>query len=442
MSAADGIETGMPAAGGNPFSLRGVLLLVLFGTVVFVALLWMIGAGMTQGSTNDGGSHAGGKGLNGYAALAGFLERRGNTVRRAQNESALDDPGLLVLTPPQWTDGAELERIVSARRYAGPTIVIVPKWLAAPAPASAKGAKQGWVTLGGTAPPQWQGFYDDITVDIRPAGDGKAASWSAGSLSGRLPDARAVMSGSSSRLAPLAVSRPDGRILAAFVVDSGSYPELEAIALSPPRRAGEEDTDIYPLVMVFEPDLFDNYGMADKANALLAERLFRAAGDYSDGTVIFDLTLNGFARSTNLLTLAFTPPFLAATLCLLLAALVVGWRAFLRFGPPARAARAIAFGKRQLVSNAAGLVNRSRRFHLVSHPYVARARKRIAELLALPRQRTPEATDAAIDRAVAARLPDQVPFSILARRLAAKRRPADVLAAARELHALERKLSR
>jgi hypothetical protein len=39
----------------NPFSVRGVLALVVFGAAVFVALLWMIGAGMTAPSGNNGG---------------------------------------------------------------------------------------------------------------------------------------------------------------------------------------------------------------------------------------------------------------------------------------------------------------------------------------------------------------------------------------------------
>ncbi len=49
----------------SPFNPRTALALVLFGAALFIALLWMIGSGMDSGSTNDGGGHAGGKGLNG-----------------------------------------------------------------------------------------------------------------------------------------------------------------------------------------------------------------------------------------------------------------------------------------------------------------------------------------------------------------------------------------
>ncbi len=429
----------MTQAPDNAFSPRVVLALVLFGTGVFVLLLWMVGAGMTSGSPNDGGSHAGGKGLNGYAAMAAYLEKRGFTVRRSRSPAALDDEGLLVLTPPPDADGAELERIVSRRRLIGPTLVVTPKWIALPAPAQASGAQKGWVQLAGIQEPEWKGFLDDVTVTIAPMRAGKAA-WRGVGMAGHLPVPDAVLSGKGRSLVPLVTGRQDGRILAAYVQDGGIYPALEAIAAEGPAKSGGNE-DLYPLVVVFEPDLLDNYGMANAANARLAESLIRAAGEDSGKNVNFDLTLNGLARSANLLTLAFTPPFLAATLCLLIAALVAGWRAFLRFGPPGEAARAIAYGKRALVANTAGLIRRSHRLHLVAAPYATTARERIARALALPRMGGAAATEAAIDRALAARQPGSPPFSEIAARLRAARRPHDMLKAAQDLHSLERTLT-
>ena len=423
----------------GPFSPRAVLALVGFGALVFVALLYMLGSG-AGGSTNDGGGHAGGRGLNGYAAVADFLDRRGYTVRKARDPGALDDRGLLVLTPPASADGAEIDRIVQERRTVGPTLVVTPKWLAAPA--EGPKAKRGWVRLAGTASPSWPGFLDDVGVRIGPLRDkGTRGGWSGGGLTGALPDARKVQSGSGVRLVPLVVARQDGRVLAAYLDDGGSYPALEAFADRPisPGDAGGNGDGLYPIVLVFEPDLLDNYGMADLAGARLAGALVHAATG-GGRQVTFDLTLNGLARKTNLLTLAFTPPFLAATLCLLLAALAVGWRAFLRFGPPRAGTRAIAFGKRALVANAAGLIRRSRRLHLITAPYAARARERLARALALPGLADAAASEAAIDRAVAARAPGAAPFSAIAARLRAAHSPHDIIKAARDLHALERTL--
>lgn len=122
--------------------------------------------------------------------------------------------------------------------------------------------------------------------------------------------------------------------------------------------------------------------------------------------------------------------------------MVVGWRAFLRFGPPRVAGRAIAFGKRALVANAAGLIRRTRRLHLIAAPYAARARDRLVRSLAITRHADVERTEAAIDRALAARRPDAPPFSAIAARLRAARSPHDILKAAQDLHAIERTLIR
>ena len=117
----------------SPFSPRAALALVGFGALVFVALLWMIGAGMTGGSANDGGGHAGGKGLNGYAALADLLERRGHLVRRTRSDNAFEAPGLLVLTPPQNAKPEMVDAAIEAHRNAGPTLLVLPKWEASSA---------------------------------------------------------------------------------------------------------------------------------------------------------------------------------------------------------------------------------------------------------------------------------------------------------------------
>ncbi len=429
------------AVGANPFSRWAVLALVLLGSALFLALLWMIGTGTGFGTTNDGQAHADGRGLNGYAAMARYLERRGHPVVRARNAGQLDKAGLLVLTPPAGADGKDIEKIVSGRRYVGPTLVILPKWMALPAGRQQKDARTGWVNLQGMRPLEWRGFLDDVSlVQGDVDANGQPARWEGLGLAGTLPSRKHLQSARGETLVPL-VREQDGRTLAGFIDDGGSYPALEKAALGP-RYADVEDEDLYPLVVVFEPDLLDNWGMADRRAAGLLEALVAAGELEPGGTVTFDLTMNGFGRAQNLLTLAFTPPFLAATLCLLLAALVLGWRAFLRFGPPLAAERAIAFGKRALVANSAGLVRRSRRLHLIGGPYADRARERLVHALALPRTLAPEQADAAIDRALASRKGDVEPFSAIAARLRHARKPHDLVKAARDLHALERMLTR
>jgi len=434
----------------SPFSPRTALGLVGLGAALFVLLLWLIGAGVAHGPLNDGGAHGAGKGLSGYSGLAQLMEKQGWEVATARTEGELKAPGLVILTPPAGAEGKDLDRIVAARRYIGPTLVITPKWEQTPLdklPVKVPGAKAGWVTLEGTRPPDWKGFLDDVSVSIAPLRRG----WKADGTAGTLPDPGHVLSGRGDHLVPLAEGRENGEILAAFVADGGHYPALNRIAADH-GDPGDADSELYPLVVVFEPDLLDNYGFARAEQALYALRLMDAAADGGPRRVTFDLSFNGFARSPNLLTLAFTPPFLAATLCLLIAALIVGWRAFRRFGPAQAEAPQIAVGKTQLVRNAGAILRRSRRFYLLGAPYAALVRERVARGLALPRLADAAATEAAIDRALTARHTtarrttgdDRAAptFSAAAQALRAARHPAELLTAAQALAALERMLKR
>lgn len=426
----------------NPFNPRAVLALVLLGSALFIALLYMLGSGVNSGSTNNGGNHVGGKGLNGYAALADLLEKRGYTISRARSAARLDDPGLLVLTPPLNGGADKLNDILAKRRRSGPTLLVLPKWetmQASPAMGQEK-ARKGWVVLGEARTPRWGNALKDLGgLDLKvDALQGLSARWHGLGRDGALVAPQAVQTMTSGSMVAL-LRDGNGQMLAGYLDDTGTYPQLDRDAGVSASTANDED--LQPLVIVAEPDLLDNYGLADRDRAMLALALIDSAMEHKRLPVSFDLTLNGFARSANLLTLAFTPPFLAATLCLLIAALAVGWRAFLRFGPPRSSGRAIAFGKRSLIANAAGLIRRTHRLHLVAAPYADHARERLARALALPRIADAAATEAAIDRALAARAGSPAPFSAAAARLRAAHSPAEIVKAAQELHSLERTLT-
>ncbi|NML95820.1 DUF4350 domain-containing protein [Novosphingobium olei] len=418
---------------GQPFA-RGTLVAMLFGGLVaFVALLWSLGHAAPD--ANNGGGHAGGRGLNGFAALAAMLEADGFEVNRSRAHDPADRPGLLILTPSADAKGSDINDIVVRHRHVGPTLVITPKWFAMPIEGDDR-AKRGWTRIVGTAPPEWPGFADDVAVKLAPARGWNAA----GSRMGRLPDPRNVLSGSGKALVSL-VRASDGRILAAFVNDSGSYPALEQFA-GTAGPIGGNDPDLYPLVFVFEPDLLDNWGMADRATGLLARDLIIATADGRGGPVTFDLSLAGLGASKNLLTLAFEPPFLAATICLILAAAAAIWRALAGFGPRLVPGRAMAHGKSALVANAAALVRRSGRLHLIAPPYGAAARERLVLALGLPRGRAASDADTAIDRSAQARRPGLPSFAALAARLSAARRPDDIVRAARDIQLFEKDLLR
>jgi len=441
----------MRAMNGPTFARGTTLGIVLVGALAFFAVLYWLGTG--GGATNNGGGHAAGRGLNGYAALAAMLEADGVTVRRARSKDALRQPGLLVLTPPAEAKGSDIAEIVAARRGIGPTLVVTPKWLALPDfgnPAS----KRGWTRIEGTQPPTWEGYHDDVSVGFAP---GAAHGWvGAGVYSafrGSLPDDRKVQVGRGPGLESM-IETPDAGILAGYLTGDGSNPALERWIGMERHPDGDPDEDAasnafatsHPVVLVFEPDLLDNWGLASKETALMARRLVYAAAGDKPESVTFDLTLNGLGASRNLLTLAFEPPFLAATLCFFMALIAAGWRSFNRFGPPRAAAREIPLGKTMLVRNTAGLIRRAGRLRLIAGPYADASRERLVMALGLPRGRPAAETEAAIDR-LQARL-DQSGvgrsgprYSELAAHLRAARRPTDVVLRAAALQRLEKDLT-
>jgi hypothetical protein len=419
----------------NPraFSPRAVAVLVLLGVAMFAALLWQVGGGLAATRTDNGGAHAGGTGLNGFAGLSRLLQGEGYAVTLGRGEGDWHTPGVLVLTPQVDSEGEKLTKAVSEHRRVGPVVVIAPKWQTMPVDTRQPGQRQGWVRVIGTDLPQWKGFLDDITVHTRGFGHGaRRAATSLDVPAPVLPDAMVVEVGEGERLRPFAAAQ--GHALAA------RYDET--IPLSTGDEDEGEPRQAYPLFLVFEPDLLDNYGLSRGDNALWAQEFFRRIGE-PQGRITFDVTFNGLGRQPNLLTLAFTPPYLAATLVLGLAVVAAMWRGLLRFGPTQSEGRAIALGKASLLGNAAALVRRARRFHVLGAPYADASRARLARALSLPRQMKAEAVDAAIDRALAARrasglaVPEQS-FTSAAAQLARAQGEGEILALARTLHAIER----
>lgn len=416
-------------SGGAPFSRGGVAALVAGGFALFLALLFLIGRGESPlADSQNGEAHALAKGLNGYAGLAALLAAEGYEVRRSRSPSGLETPGILVLTPGFASDAGALGKLLEARRTLGPTLVILPKWIASgppeniPEDAAAK-FKRGWVVLADAGAAGWTADLPapfTLAQNVAHPATGPLPRWRGLGRAGTLPTrARASV-------------EPDAGHVVLIADEAGGALAL----LAGTERIGDDDSRNFPVLFLAEPDLANNYGLADPARAAAAVALVRALErDEGGGTITFDLTLNGFGGSENLLTLAFRPPFLAATLCLILALALVFWRALMRFGPAARAAPAAAFGKRQLVANGAGLILRARRWGLLARPYAALAERRLARALGLARSE-PQA----IDRALARRLPGEEPFTARAARLEAARSPADILSAARSLDTLARKL--
>jgi hypothetical protein len=451
----------MTATGNaEAFGRKGTLVMIAAGFVAFIALLAWLGTGEPPG--NNGGAHGLGKGIAGYAALAALLTQEGHEVGYNRVPGHTGGQELMVLTPLPSADTKDLARLVARRRSGiGPTIVVTPKWFTmglqsdprAPKSAwtqvfGAPRAPAGWTTILGAAPPHWPGFLDRIVVALGTAKSAPAHGWRNGEgATGPLPDDRVVLSGggfddAGAPLVPL-VRSGDGRILAGYFADGGSYPALEAMAgIEPGGDASDSRAERQPLVMVFEPDLLNNRGLADLATARDARQLVLAAAGRGVPRVVFDLSLAGLGAPRNLLTLAFSPPFLAATICLILAMAGVIWRGFTRFGPARSHDPDLPAGKVALVGGGAALLLRARRHHLITQGYADAARERLSLALGLPRRRPGAETDAAIERIQSSVAPDTVPFGQATAQLAAATSPVAIAEHAAEIHAIEQALRR
>ncbi len=408
----------------SPFRPGTVLALLTVGTIAFMLLLYSLGQGWTGGEGRDGGNHAAANGLNGYSGLATLLERTGNKVAVSRNPADMRDYGLQILTPPLMSSAEDIDEILQQRMDggAGPTMLILPKWMAMPVPDGADVAgADGWVMLLGATSPTW--FSELEIAEGTELAVGQTGGWQGFGQAGSLPDETQVQAlvGDEQKAMRAILTDEEGDVLAAELVQSSTY-------------------DPWPVVIVFEPDLLNNYGMADQDRARIALQLVARAAMAEDLPIRFDLSLNGLGAAENLLTLAFRPPFLAATLCLLLAALVIGWRAFRRFGPAVAEPPAVSQGKRQLARNGAALLQRVKRWHLLKRPYEDMIGRRVASTLGLRNAET-DAREEAIDKAMMRRGHNGPAFSRLATDLREAQRPGEILRAARRLRNLERTLT-
>ena len=431
----------------QPTFARGTTLgIVLVGALAFAVVLYWLGTG--GGAANNGGGHAGGRGLNGYAGLAAMLQADGVKVNRARSKDALKGAGLVILTPPADAKGDDIAAIINDRRYIGPTMVIAPKWRAYPEKNNPK-MRRGWTRLVGTESPDWKNYHDDLSVSFSktPAG-GWRGTGAFAERRGALPDDRQVQSGEGPALESL-IETSGGRTLAGYVVADGNNSVLDRwIGIVSRDRGNDGEIDdsnedrAFPVVLVFEPDLLNNWGLATRETGLMARRLvFAASGVDHPATATFDLTLNGLGASRNLLTLAFEPPFLAATLCFAMALFAAGWRSFNRFGPARQTQREIPLGKTVLVRNTAGLIRRAGRMRLVAGPYADASRERLVLALGLPRGRPVEETEAAIDRMQERQDTSGSRYSELAAQLRAASSSADVVQRAVALQHVEKDLT-
>ena len=376
-----------------------MLPVVAVGVAAFVAMLVLGAYAPDLRSGKNGGAHALSNAAVGFSGLVRLAEATGRNPTVVRADKLLDSEALVVLTPERAN--IDLSDVL-ARRESKPTLVVLPKWST-----EAHEGKSGWVRSNGLLPPfQPEGV-------LAPANDFKIQrSKGAGTTLSATPD-----------YDHMAIDFAAPRIVQAFRGD-GVQPMLtDDRGASVLAKVGSG-----PLYVLSEPDLLNNRGMADQAQASAALALLDFLNSTDSGQILFDVTLNGLGQSRSPLRLAFDPPFLPVTVAIFAAMLLAGLQAANRFGAPRRPERAIAFGKAALVDNSASLIRKAGRETRLGGRYVDVIRSRAAKVFRLP----PHLRGHELDERLEALNSES--FTHLARATEQAGRRDELLAASRRLH--------
>jgi hypothetical protein len=342
-------------AADGAFNARTMLLITAIGALAFIAMLVLGAYAPDLRSGRNGGSHALSNGATGFSGIVKLAQETGRNPLIVRSDPDLQSEDLTVISPEHgWTDLSE----VLGRRGARATLLVLPKWDAAP-----DKQRPGWVRVSGLLPAA------DPARTLYPA-------------------------------TPFTIAREKTHGEPLRILAAGAPAELQFLAPSVLQTVGSKD--IEPLIVnargaivlgklkrgqfyiLADPDLLNNHGMGDERQARAALALLDFLNSTGATAIRFDVTTNGLGRSRSPLKLAFDAPFLAVTLTIFAAMLLAGWQALVRFGPVRRPERAIAFGKAALVDNSAALIRKAGREAHLGGRYVDVIRDRAVALFRLP----------------------------------------------------------
>jgi hypothetical protein len=338
-------------AGGDEtllFSPKVVLGMILAGVFAFSAFVVLSSYAPDLQSGDDGQAQALSRSAIGYGGMVRLLREQGEPVLVSRRDLSREPPALIIFTPDL---GVGRDAYTKVAKTPSRTLVVLPKWRAGSDP-----RHPGWVAnLQPIESARQQGLLKAIGVP-------------------KATIATARTNG------PLKLVGAPGSLAEGMLVETGPIRNLQSLTgpgLAPVFTddqgrvvlARRMPTDTYILA---DPDLINTMGLKDIRTARAGAGMLRILRDdaVADGamfresqgrTIAFDVTLNGFARSRSVLKLAFEPPLLGATLCLVAAALLMGLHAAARFRAVRRGERALALGKDALIDNSAGLIRMARR---------------------------------------------------------------------------------
>ncbi len=339
----------------SPFSPQVIGILIAVATVAFAAVMVLAGWAPELRDRNRAGEHPYSTSALGFNGFVQLLEAQGYPVRITLSERDIDQRGygVMILTLPAYASADSIK----PRTFSATTLLVLPKWSGWPDPLVPERQADTEFIDAASLNDLLEELFGDATI-VRVSPD-VLVETSFGQVEVR-PDVRLQLLSSD------------------FLETIAGTPNGALVAYDPSRN----------LYVLSDPDMFNTFGLARRENARFAVQLIDSLRTDLAEPILFDATLHGFERSENLLKLMFSIPFLGATLTALASAILLGWGACMRFGPPVHEGRAIALGKQALADNSAGLVTMARREARLAPSYLALVRRRTAREIGLPKGMT------------------------------------------------------
>jgi hypothetical protein len=397
------------SASASPISARVAAILIAVAAISFGAVLVMAGWAPEMRDRNQAGDHPYSTSAIGYNGLVRLLESADYPVEVSRLDSDLESRswGLMIITLPAYGS----LYVLDDKNLQPTTLAVLPKW------------------LGRTDPMNATRQADTRFIDARDLNDTLRAVYPQAEI------LRVPVPGRIETPFGETTIRPDVRLQ--LIKD----PSLETIIGTEGGAllAYDGTRGVY---LLSDPDLLNTFGLARRENARFAVQLIDFLRYDADEPILLDATLHGFERSENLLKMLFSVPYIGATLVALAAALLLGWAATIRFGPPLSEARAIALGKQALADNSAGLVTMARREAKMAPGFLALVRRRLAREIGAPKTLTEAQVSDMFDRLG----PDPETGRVFSQMEAELKEPAtgreDLLAKARALYRWRKEIIR
>jgi hypothetical protein len=367
----------MGVSGGNQsaFTGRAALAIIFTGVFTFSAFFVLSAYAPQLRQGTDGGTHALSKGATGFAFLGELLKQSGVDVMAPRGVIPDTTGGVLVYTPQTFS---AFEKAPPLDPYQI-TIIIAPKWETSPDP-----FRKGWVRKRGIKPLQPVAFELDGTSYAAPLM--------------RAEDKRNIIAEAADAYGGVILNALSSRDIGdidrlQYLPDDKMFEPMIAAANGQTLIAKLKDAPVY---IISDPDLANTHGLATQTRARMTAEFFAYAR--AGGPVFFDLTLHGIERTRNIVRLMLEPPFLAATLCILVAGLLLALKAAARFGPARATARPFEAGKVALADNSSALIRMAKREAAFGERYADLTRRRIAAAIGAPKGVNHETLDALINK--------------------------------------------